>query len=167
MVVQKQTVESEIQFQNREMLEVLLHAFYRQELLSDGLASHCLGSFRDLPSEPIRGIDLPQPSCIPVTGRAHGHAGMEVAEEEFFYVRNHFQITRKARRILIMSLYDNPGNPSPLMGEGKGGGEKDGDSSGALFDGLVKSQGTAFRSWFDTSPRTENQTLMVFMIRSP
>jgi len=32
-----------------------------------------------------------------------------------------------------MSLYDNPGNPSPLMGEGKGGGEKDGDSSGALF----------------------------------
>jgi len=49
MVVQKQTVESEIQFQDREMLKVLLHAFYGQEFLSDGLASHGLGSFRDLP----------------------------------------------------------------------------------------------------------------------
>ena len=84
MVVQKQTVESEIQFQNREMLKVLLHAFHGQEFLSDGLTSHGLGSFRDLPSEPFRGIDLPEPSCIPVTGRAHGHAGMKVAEEEFF-----------------------------------------------------------------------------------
>ena len=107
MVIQKQTVESEIQFQDREMLKILLHAFYGQELLSDGLASHCLGSFRDLPSESIRGIDLPQPSCIPVTGRAHRHAGMEVVEEEFFYGWSHFQFTRKPRQIRLMSLPDN------------------------------------------------------------
>jgi hypothetical protein len=107
MVIQKQTVESEIQFQDREMLKILLHAFYGQELLSDGLASHCLGSFRDLPSEPIRGIDLPEPSCIPVTGRADRDLRMEIAKEEFFYVRNHFQITRKARQTRLMSLPDN------------------------------------------------------------
>jgi hypothetical protein len=35
------------------------------------------------------------------------------------------------------------------------------------FDAFVKSQGTAFRSWFDTSPRTENQILTVYLIRSP
>jgi hypothetical protein len=45
------------------------------------------------------------------------------------------------------------------------------------FDGLAKSPPAPFRSWCDTclrrgfgrqaSPRTENQTLMVFMIRSP
>jgi hypothetical protein len=35
------------------------------------------------------------------------------------------------------------------------------------FDGLAKSPPAPFRSWCDTSPRTKNQTLMVFMIRSP
>jgi hypothetical protein len=35
------------------------------------------------------------------------------------------------------------------------------------IDGLVKTHKPAFRSWFDTSPRTENQTLAVLMIRSP
>jgi hypothetical protein len=35
------------------------------------------------------------------------------------------------------------------------------------FDGFVKSRRTAFRSWFDTSPRTENQILTVYLIRSP
>jgi hypothetical protein len=76
MVVQKQTVESEIQFQNREVLKILLHAFYRQEFLSDGLTSHGLGSFRILSSEPVLGIDLPEPTGIPVAGCAQNHAGM-------------------------------------------------------------------------------------------
>jgi hypothetical protein len=45
------------------------------------------------------------------------------------------------------------------------------------FDALVKSRRTSFRSWFDTclrrgygrqaSPRTENQILTVYLIRSP
>jgi hypothetical protein len=34
-------------------------------------------------------------------------------------------------------------------------------------DALVKSQKPAFRSWFDTSPRTENQLVTVRPIRSP
>jgi hypothetical protein len=35
------------------------------------------------------------------------------------------------------------------------------------FDGFVKSQKAAFRSWFDTSPRTENQALGITSKRSP
>jgi pyridoxine/pyridoxamine 5'-phosphate oxidase len=35
------------------------------------------------------------------------------------------------------------------------------------FDGLVKSPLALFRSWFDTSARTEYQTPMALMIRSP
>jgi len=35
------------------------------------------------------------------------------------------------------------------------------------IDGFVKSRRPAFRSWFDTSPRTENQILTVYLIRSP
>jgi len=35
------------------------------------------------------------------------------------------------------------------------------------LDELVKSQDALFRSWFDTSPRTENQTLTVSVVRSP
>jgi hypothetical protein len=35
------------------------------------------------------------------------------------------------------------------------------------FDGLVKSQTEHFRSWFDTSPRTEKQALSVALERSP
>jgi len=34
-------------------------------------------------------------------------------------------------------------------------------------DCLAKSPLAPFRSWFDTSPRTENQTFMLLMIRSP
>jgi hypothetical protein len=41
------------------------------------------------------------------------------------------------------------------------------DYIGINFDGLVKSQKSPFRSWFDTSPRTENQIVTVHPIRSP
>ena len=34
-------------------------------------------------------------------------------------------------------------------------------------DGFVKSHRTAFRSWFDTSPRTENQMITSHPVRSP
>ena len=34
-------------------------------------------------------------------------------------------------------------------------------------DGFAKSRRTSFRSWFDTSPRTENQILTLYLIRSP
>ncbi len=40
-------------------------------------------------------------------------------------------------------------------------------SPNLCFDGLVKSQTEHFRSWFDTSPRTENQVLGVASRRSP
>ena len=35
------------------------------------------------------------------------------------------------------------------------------------IDEFVKSPRSSFRSWFDTSPRTENQILTVYPIRSP
>jgi len=36
-----------------------------------------------------------------------------------------------------------------------------------MLDGFVNSPVMPFRSWFDTSPRTENQTLAVASKRSP
>jgi hypothetical protein len=38
---------------------------------------------------------------------------------------------------------------------------------GRNHDELVKSPLAPFRSWFDTSPRTENQILTIYIIRSP
>jgi hypothetical protein len=99
MVVQKQTVESEIQFQDREMLKILLHALYGQEFLSDGLTSHGLGSFGDLSCESLRGIDLPEPTGIPVAGCAQGDAGMQLSEHKFCDIRSHFRIAPKALQI--------------------------------------------------------------------
>jgi hypothetical protein len=58
------------------MLKILLHAFHGQEFFRDGLTPHGFGSFRDLASEPLRGIDPPEPTGISVTGRANGDAGM-------------------------------------------------------------------------------------------
>jgi len=39
--------------------------------------------------------------------------------------------------------------------------------SGLNIDGFVKNQKAAFRSWFDTSPRTEDQALRITSKRSP
>jgi hypothetical protein len=74
--------------------------------------------------------------------------------------------------ILIIFFYDN-------FMIGTHGGEDGADisadrlyfgadaSPNLCFDGLVKSQTEHFRSWFDTSPRTENQVLGVASRRSP
>jgi hypothetical protein len=35
------------------------------------------------------------------------------------------------------------------------------------LDGLAKSRSLAFRSWFDTSPRTENEMVTAHNVRSP
>jgi hypothetical protein len=45
--------------------------------------------------------------------------------------------------------------------------EKESALQTIFLDAFVKSQTPAFRSWFDTSPRTENQIVTVHRIRSP
>ena len=86
VLISEGTVEGEVDFQDREVLEILGDAVYREDFFNEGMFPHHLGALPDAALIAFLGIDLSQPAGIPVTGRAHLDLGMEVAEVEFLNV---------------------------------------------------------------------------------
>ena len=86
VLVSEGTVEGEVDFQNREMLEILGGAVYREDFFNEGVFPHHLGALPDAALIAFKRIDLSKPSGIPVTGSTHLDLGVEVSEDKFLDV---------------------------------------------------------------------------------
>jgi hypothetical protein len=76
----EKTIESEVDLQDREMLEVLGHALHREDFFNEGVFPHHLGALPDAALITFLGIDLSQPTGIAVASRAQPHLGVKAPE---------------------------------------------------------------------------------------
>ncbi len=86
MVVFEQRVEGEVDFQDREVLEILGDALHRKDFFNEGMFPNYLGALPDSALITFFGIDLPKPTSIAVASRAQPDLGVEAPETEFLYV---------------------------------------------------------------------------------
>ena len=86
IIIKERAVESEIYFQDREVLEILGEAIYREDFFGEVVLPHHLGTLSYAALIAFKRIDQSQPLGIAVTGCAHLDLGMEVPEEKFLNV---------------------------------------------------------------------------------
>jgi hypothetical protein len=86
VLVFEKTVESEVDLQDREVLEVLGNAVNREDFLYKGLFPHHLGALSYAALITVLAIDLPQPTSIAITSRTQSNLGVKAAEIKFLYV---------------------------------------------------------------------------------
>ncbi len=80
MLVFEQRVEGEVDFQDREVLEILGDALHRKDFFNEGMFPHYLGALSDSALITFFGIDLPKPTGIAVASRAQPDLGVKAAE---------------------------------------------------------------------------------------
>ena len=85
ILLQKEAIEGVVDFQERKMLEILGYALNRQGFFAEGFVSDFVAPARNPFVIPPRGINLPDPPGIPVTGRADQDIFLKPAEKEFLW----------------------------------------------------------------------------------
>ena len=80
MVLSLANIKGKIDFEGSEMLEIFLNRRYRQDLFHKGLPPNRLGPPGKTLAVAFFGIDLPDPACIPITGRSDKDIRMKVPE---------------------------------------------------------------------------------------
>ena len=86
VLISESTVEGEVDFEDGKVIEILCDAVDREDFFSEGMFTHHLGALSYAALIAFLSVDLPQPTSITVTGRAHPDLGMKVAEVEFLKV---------------------------------------------------------------------------------
>lgn len=80
MLVFEKTVESEVDLQDREVLEILSYTLHREDFFNKSVFPHHLGALPDAALIMFFGIDLSQPTGISVASRAQPNLGVKAAE---------------------------------------------------------------------------------------
>jgi hypothetical protein len=69
------TIKGEVDLQDREVVEILVHALQGENFFSKGLFPHHLGARADAAKITLLSVDLPQPAGISVASRAQLYLG--------------------------------------------------------------------------------------------
>jgi hypothetical protein len=80
------TVKGKIDLENREMIVVLDDTLNRKDLLCVSSSSDCRGPPSYSSFVFVFGINLPQPSAVPVARRADEQIGMDIFKKEILFL---------------------------------------------------------------------------------
>ena len=84
--LQQKPVKGVIHLQHRKMLKIFLNAVHRENLFHEGFPSHLVISVAYAILIAFPRVDLPDPACVTVAGRADKNVWMKTAKMECFKV---------------------------------------------------------------------------------
>jgi hypothetical protein len=86
ILVWQGAVESIFNFQDRKMLKVFFNTVNREDFFNEGFLADSICSASGATLIAFFGVNLVNPTCIPVADRAHGNLRMNATELEFIEV---------------------------------------------------------------------------------
>jgi hypothetical protein len=78
-------IEGVVDLKNPKVLEILLDALNRQGFFHEGFPANDVCATANPAFIEFLGVDLPDPSGIPVAGSSHQNLRMQISELEFLY----------------------------------------------------------------------------------